>query len=785
MNKIIPVKEIAKFVYSSGDLTNEFFSNKSQADGKHAHSYLQRKYNKDSEKEYYIKQEVKLHDDTFIVHGFIDGVLVEDGNIVIEEIKSTQTPLKEITLDFHKEHLAQLMLYSYMYANISNMDQIHIRLTYIHIPEYETKKFDLVKSFSELETFFFDSLEAYSSWLHIVEDKNSESLDSLKNIAFPFQDKREGQYELMKATYYTLKNKQILYAIAPTGIGKTMATMFPALKTLIKKNDKLFYITAKTMGRTVAKDSIKLLMDKGLKIKAIVLSSKAKACATGDKICKPEKCPFAKGYFNKLRTAIEDIYRHTDMFSEDVIDDYAKKYQICPFEFSLDLSEFADLIICDYNYVFDPKAHLIRYFEDDTYKAKILCDEAHNLVDRSKEMYSSELISTDVKKMCDILIEFDKTLFKKYDVFKTLLKEYDELMNENLFFYSHFQDEKINATLNQIYNISFNIFTDHPEFKDRDDALVYFFNLKDYLDTSDYFSENHMFMLKKDNEKNEYTLELRCMDASKFILKTIKDSTDGAVFFSATMYPIDYYMDLISHGEGKYLTLKSPFDNNRLKLIIDDSISTKYKDRNNTISDIVKDIKALVNSKDGNYIVFFPSYQYIDLVLPHLDDIDTNIIVQTRDMTDIDKDTYLGYFEDTTKPHLGLFVMGGSFSEGIDYQGDLLNGVIIVGVGLPQINIENELLKEFFDEKYNQGFDYAYTYPGFNKVVQAAGRVIRTSTDYGVVILIDKRYHFKHYQALMPDNWSNKEEIVEEDTLSHELDEFWMKFDGEKDGKDK
>ena len=775
MKKAIAVKEIAQFIYSSGDLTNEFFSNKSQAEGKHAHSYLQRQYNKDSEKEYYIKQEVSLHDDTFIIHGFIDGVLIEDNKVIIEEIKSTQTPLKDITLDFHKEHLAQLLLYSYMYANISQMNEINIRLTYIHIPEYETKKFDLVKTIDELETFFYDSLEKYANWLHIVDIKNQESFNSLKNITFPFDEKREGQFELMKATYYTLKNNQILYAIAPTGIGKTMATMFPALKTLVNKHDKLFYITAKTMGRAVAKDSIKLLMDRGLKIKSIVLSSKAKACATGDKICKPDKCPFAKGYFNKLRTAIEDIYKHVDLFSEDIIQTYAKKYQICPFEYSLDLSEFADLIICDYNYVFDPKAHLIRYFEDNTYKSKILCDEAHNLVDRSKEMYSSQLLSTDVKKLCDILVEFDKSLFKKYDIFKTLLKEYDELMNENLFFYSHFQDEKINTTLNQIYNISFNIFSDHQEFSSRDDALEYFFNLKDYLDTSDYFSENHMFMLKKEN--NVYNLEIRCMDASKFILKTIKDSTDGAVFFSATMYPIDYYMDLISKGEGKYLTLKSPFDNDRLKLIVDDSISTKYKDRNNTINDIVKDIKALVESKSGNYIVFFPSYQYIDLVLPYLENINTNIIVQKKDMTDSDKDIYLSYFEDTSKSHLGLFVMGGSFSEGVDYQGDLLNGVIIVGVGLPQINIENELLKEFFDEKYNQGFDYAYTYPGFNKVVQAAGRVIRTSLDYGVVILIDKRYRFKHYKSLMPAHWTNLEEIVEESNLVNELSEFWKKYE--------
>ena len=773
MKKIIAVKEMAQFLYSSGDLTNEFFSNKSQLDGKHAHQYLQRKYNEDSKKEYYIKHEVKFKDDEFIIHGFIDGVLIEDNKIIIEEIKSTQTNLKNIDLSFHKEYLAQLMLYAYMYSNINNMSEINIRLTYIHIPEYEIKKFDMLKTYQELEIFFYNSIEKYSNWIHLLDSSSEEGLNSLRNIKFPFKEKRDGQYELMKATYYTLKNNNILYAIAPTGIGKTMATLFPALKTLENKKEKLFYLTAKTMGRTVAIDSINLLLNEGLKIKSIVLSSKAKSCAMHAKICKPEKCPFAKGYFNKLRTAIEDIYKNETLFDFEKINEYAMKHMICPFEYSLDLSEFCDLIICDYNYVFDPKAHLIRYFEDTNYKSKILCDEAHNLVDRSKEMYSSILCSKDVKTLTDILVKYDKILFKKKEIFFQLLHEYDELMSEDLYFYSHFLDEKIFSTLNQIINISFNILTDNEEFSDRDEALEAYFNVKDLLDTAEYFSENHMFMIKK--EESNYYIEIRCMDASEFILRTINNSVDGIVFFSATMYPIEYYMDLISHGEGKFLTLKSPFDPNKLDLIINDSISTKYKDRETTIKEIVDNIKTLVSSKKGNYIVFFPSYKYIELVMNHLNDLDTNIIIQLPSMDERQKDEILKEFTNTNKPHLGLFVMGGSFSEGIDYQGDLLNGVIIVGVGLPQVNIENNLLKEFFEEKYNMGFDYAYTYPGFNKVVQAAGRVIRTKDDYGAVILIDKRYKFKKYQALMPQNWSNKKDIVTNSELKEELFDFWQR----------
>lgn len=773
MDKTIAVKEIARLLYQSGDLTNEFFSNKKDTDGKKAHTYLQKQYNEESKKEYYIKKEIKLNNDSFIVHGFIDGVLVEDGETIIEEIKSTEYKLESITLDYHKEYLAQLMLYSYLYAESYNLDLLHIRLTYIHVPDYETRKFDLVKDFAELESFFYDSLEKYSNWLHLVEYNEDSVLETLKNVEFPFKVKRQGQFELMKACYYTLSNNQILYTLAPTGIGKTMACLFSSLKTLTTKKDKLFYLTAKTLTQDVVIDSLKLLASRGLKLKSIVLASKARACATKEKICKPEKCPYAKGYFNRLRTAIEDIFLNNDLFDTNLIKEYAEKYKICPFEFSLDLSEFADLIICDYNYVFDPKAHLIRYFEDSVYKSKVLVDEAHNLVDRSKEMYSSALKNTDINKLVDILMQFDKTLFKKRDKFTFKLKEYDEIMSENLYYYSHYLDDEILNLLNSIYIACFNIFEEKKEFKDRDEALEPFFNLKDFLDTAEYFSENHMFIIKKDN--NIYHIEIKCFDASSYILDTVKKETNGIVFFSATLSPINYYMDLITHGEGKYLSLDSPFDSNKLKVIINDSISTKFKDREYTILDIVKDIKTLVSIKRGNYIVFFSSYQYLELCLPHLTDLNTNLVVQTKDLTIEERNNILSEFCNTTISHLGLFVLGGSFSEGIDYVGDALNGVIIVGVGLPQVNIENELAKEFFDDKYGMGFDYAYTYPGFAKIVQAAGRVIRAESDYGAVILIDKRFKYKKYKDLYPSHWTNIEYISQKDELESSLVDFWNK----------
>ncbi len=772
MKKLIAVKDIATFLYSSGDLTNDLFSNKSLKDGKDAHNFLQHQYNDKSEKEYYIKLNYNYKDNEFTIHGFIDGVLNEDDKTILQEIKSTKEDLEKIDLNYHKEHLAQLLLYAYIYADLYQLKEVNLRLTYIHIPDYEIKDFNLTKSFEELEEFFKESIEKYFDWQLLLLDNDNVKLDSIKNIEFPFKEKREGQYELMKSTYYTLTHNEILYAIAPTGIGKTMATLFPALKSLMKENEKLFYLTAKTTGRTVVIDSVKLLLKKGLKLKSIVISSKLKSCLSENKkVCDPDKCPYAKGYFNRLRDAIEDIYKNEDLFDEKTIKKYAVKHQICAFEFSLDLSYFCDLVICDYNYVFDPKAHLVRYFEEDTYKIKVLLDEAHNLIDRSKSMFSASFISDDLYELVEILAKYDNKLYGYSKKVYNRLKEYDELLSEELFYYSHEYDEELLNYLWVIQRLAEKILNDNKEFDRRNDAIEKYFLLKDLLDTTYYFNSDYLYIVKKEDEK--YIIELSCNDASSYILDRIEQSISGIVFFSATMYPIKYHMDLLTQSKGKYVSLKSPFDKKKMKLIIKDNVSTKYKDRENSVKDIIEVINALVSSKKGNYIVFFPSYKYIELVLKELSLPDYEILIQDKDMNEEGRNNYINKFKDENKNHLGLFVMGGSFSEAIDYKNDLLSGVIIVGVGLPQVNIENNLLKEFMEEKYEDGFDYAYTYPGFNKVLQAAGRVIRTKDDVGVVILIDERYRYFKYQSLMPEYWSHKIYMKSNLNIKLELENFW------------
>lgn len=772
--KSIGVKEIAYFVHASGDLTVEFSSNKSNQEGKEAHAYLQSKFDEFSVKELYVKQEVCINGQSILINGFIDGVHHKEKYDVIEEIKSTNLELDQVGFDYHLEYLAQLKLYGYLYGLDKKLNEVHLRLTFISTITYETKSFDTVISFDELEEFFFDTVTTYLNFFNQVEQCQENKIKTIADIKFPFKTMRQGQRDLMAACFQTMKRNDILYSIAPTGVGKTMATLFSSLKTITSKEDKLFYTTAKGMGKKVAVNAVNILQFQGLKMKSIVLTAKSKCCQAKQKNCNPEVCPFAKGFFSRLKDAIMDIFNYDGIYDYETINEYANKHKICAFEFSLELSNFCDLIIADYNYVFDPRAHLIRYFDDTAYKPKVLVDEAHNLIDRSKEMYSAKIDTEILRKLRKRVTGQKPTVRKEINKAIEILESYESKLSQT---FTYYQDEIDNSLTEVLYAITRKcdqIFADNKEFEHRDEALEAYFEVYDFLRISEYYCDVHKTLVTK-NEKDDYEMMIRCFDASKFIYDVIKKSIHGIVFFSATLFPIKYHMDLLTGGVGKFLNLESPFDQNNLKLLVNDQIVTKYNNRTNTIDDIIETIEILTSSKNGNYIVFFPSYAYMQMVLSKIDTSDFDMYVQKPNMSELDRDEIFNKFYETKKTKVGMFVMGGVFSEGLDYIGDLLSGVIIVGVGIPQVCLENDLAKEFFDVQYSNGFDYAYTYPGFNKVVQAAGRVIRSETDKGVVILLDYRYKFRVYNDLMPKFWSHRKYISSPKEMKKELIDFWNK----------
>ena len=766
MSKTIAVKELAYFICQSGNLTTEFFSNRDLEAGKKAHEYHQSKYNEKSKKEFYVKSELSFKNKQYTLHGYIDGVLNINDELIIEEIKSTQLDLEEITLDYHKEHLAQLKIYGYLYAINNSLDNVHLRLTYLSVVDYAVKSFDIKLDTTNLEEFVFSIFEEYVNWLNLLEESVINKNNSIRDISFPFPEKREGQYNLMKATYRTLMDENILYAIAPTGTGKTMATLFGALKTL-KDKDKLFYLTAKGSGKNAPMDAIKLLSENGLKIKTIDITAKRKICNCNKKNCNPDECPFAIGYFSRLKAATFEIFKNKDIFTKDLILEIANKHTICAFEFSLYLSYFCDIIVADYNYVFDPKAHLIRYFDDDSYYPKVLVDEAHNLISRSKEMYSATITEDEIRLLRRKLSSYKPSARNLCNKAIQIFEEYHEKLALNALYVSSEEDHELNKILRAIKDRIDEIFNTNQKIKNKDEILDIYFKIMDFLRVSDYYGETHRLISKLINDS--VSISYNCLDASSFLLKTINESIYGITFFPATLYPIDYYMDLLTMGNGKFLELKSPFDPNNLQLFINKNISTKYTDREESVDSIIETIEALA-SKGGNYIIFFPSYQYLKLVYEKIENPDFECIIQTNDLTDADKENIIEKFKTTTNTKFGFFVMGGVFSEGIDFVGDALNGVIIVGVGLPLVCDENNILKEYFEEKYPQkGFLYAYTYPGFSKVIQAVGRVIRDKDDKGIAVLMDNRFVHTRYQELMPPHWKNIKVITNNYSLKKNI----------------
>ncbi|MBU1020893.1 MAG: PD-(D/E)XK nuclease family protein [Firmicutes bacterium] len=767
-------KEIVEFIYSGGDLTSEFQSNKRALEGIEAHKFLQNKYKESDQKEVSVETDFCRGDYTFHITGRMDGLITENGKKIIEEIKSTKVDLGLMQIDSRPEHLTQAKMYAYMYLKKENLKVINIRLTYISVDDYKVKSFHKRYNISQLEKFFVETIDLYIKWLEIFNNHQFEKIKSIEGLKFPFEEYREGQYKFMGAIYQTFLNQEILYSIAPTGIGKTIASVYSALKTIKNDKEKIFYLTAKNAGKKIVVDTVDLLKQNGLVCKTTVINSKETMCLQNEVDCDPDICPYAKGFFDRLRDAVNDIFVHDDVYDHKLIKDYGKFHNICPHEFSLELSNYSDIVICDYNYAFDPRTHLIRYFEDDYYRPKLLIDEAHNMVDRSRNMYSSSILKSS-------LISLRKATNKVKPSPRTqinaLIKYIDEFVEHNEviktgFYYQDELDYQLITLVERIVNKIDQILSENKKFSTRKQVLDGYFELIQFSRISDFYNSNYKYLVEVIQE--DIVITQSCLDASDYILDVLKRRASGSVFFSATMFPLEYYVTLITKGEGLSVKIPSPFKQTNLGLFVDDSTSTRYRDRDRSVDNIIDSIYALAETKIGNYIIFFPSYAYLNQVLDEFNGDDYELLVQKSKMTFSERNEMLEQFNSVgTRSKLAFFVMGGSFAEGIDYVGDMLSGVIIVGVAMPQFNKYNELLRNHFDEKFGEGFDYAYTYPGMNKVVQAVGRVIRTDNDKGVAILFDDRYSHKKYLDLFPLNWSHYKTLKNGQYIQTLLKRFW------------
>ncbi|NLY45454.1 MAG: ATP-dependent DNA helicase [Tissierella sp.] len=774
MNKTIriSVRNLIEFVLRSGDIDNSFMSTSRALEGTLAHQKVQKSYGNEYSPEVTLKHSFSYNDYSLEVEGRADGIFKLPEEIIIDEIKSTTKDLESIEEDFNHLHWAQAKCYAYIYALQNELTSIYIQLSYFHIESEELKIFKRNFSYVELEDFFIDLIDRYVKWASLTFDWAEVRDGTILDMGFPFDKYRRGQRELAVAAYKTIREGKNIFAQAPTGIGKTMSTLFPSIKSIGEGSiSKIFYLTAKTITREIPIKSMEILMGKGLKAKTLVITAKDKICLNEEVKCNPRDCTYAKGHYDRVNDAIMDLFKNEDMISRDVVLKYADKHCVCPFEFSLDISLYADVVICDYNYVFDPQVYLKRFFDGSSNDYVFLIDEAHNLVDRSREMFSAEINKADFLDLKDLFKEKYPSIYKALNKCNNIMNNLKKEIRKG----NYYQKEEIADfyyPIKRIITLMEPWLIAEKDHEDYEKVMEFYFGLITFIKISDFYDEHYVTSIEVMDR--DMIFKLYCVDSSYLLNQALNRAKSG-IFFSATLTPLEYHMDLLGGNTDDYfIRLSSPFPRENLCLMIRDDISTRYKDRDMTYIDIVESIKGLSTFNTGNYFVFFPSYVYMRNVYDILTERnpDLNIIIQEGNMKESEREEFLNRFEEDDDL-IAFAVMGGIFSEGIDLVGEKLIGAVVVGVGLPQICFERDIIKDYFKEKQNLGFEYAYMYPGMNKILQSAGRVIRSEEDRGAILLIDDRFTTYRYKELFPKEWGHYKIVRSTNDLKKNLELFW------------
>lgn len=773
----ISVRNLVEFVMRGGDIDNRRTSS-AEKDAMQAGSRMHRKIQKRQGADYHaevsMKHRVDQEDYQILVEGRADGIIEAVSGVTIDEIKCVYMDIRQLEEPL-PVHLAQALCYGYMYCcDHENVNTITIQITYCNLETEEIRRLKQDKTREELETWFQGLIHEYLKWAEYLYRHTLRRDESLRELEFPYKY-RAGQKELAVSVYRALARKRNLFIQAPTGIGKTLSVVYPSLKSMGNGNgEKLFYLTAKTITRSVAENCFFLLRERGMLFTTVTITAKEKLCSLEKTECNPDVCPYAKGHFDRVNDAVFDILHEQQGITRKIILDYAEKYQVCPFEFCLDISSWADGIICDYNYVFDPNARLKRYFADGNQGDYLfLIDEAHNLVSRAREMFSACLVKEDILLVKKIIKGRSRKLERELErCNRNLLElkresaEYRVLPDANL----------LASNLLGVMGEFDSFLEEEKEFPERELVLQFYFDLRHFLNMYDGL-DDHYRIYTELGEDGNFRLYLFCIDPSRCLNACLEKGIAG-IFFSATMIPVMYYKKLLSgNPEDFAVYANSPFDREKRLILVAKDVSSRYTRRNKAEFGKVADyIMMLAQSHVGNYMVFFPSYRYMEVVEQILDeryDGSFRWQMQTKRMTEEEREEFLALFEKKREQSfVGLCVLGGIFSEGIDLKAERLEGTIIVGTGLPMVCSEQEILMQYFADQGENGYDYAYQYPGMNKVLQAAGRVIRTAQDRGVILLLDDRFLRPEIQDLFPREWTEYG-LVTRETVGGWLKHFW------------
>lgn len=774
----ISVRNLVEFIFRSGDIDNRIgkgAQKEAMQEGSRMHRKIQGRMGMEYRAEVPLKLEVPQEQYVLALEGRADGIITNADGVTVDEIKCMYTDVTRFEEPIFV-HKAQAMCYAYIYALQNGLDQISVQLTYCDLDTEEICRFEEAFSFFWLERWFQDMMEAYRKWTDFQFAWRKIRQTSIQTLEFPFPY-REGQYKLVGDVYRTIHRKKILFIQAPTGTGKTISTLFPAIRAVGENlGDKIFYLTAKTITRTVAKDTCDLLKAKGYRGKVIVLTAKEKMCPCEEMDCNPSNCLRAKGHYDRVNDAVYDLITTEEDFTRERMQAQAEKYQVCPFEMSLDASLYADIIICDYNYVFDPNVYLKRFFSEEEKGDYIfLVDEAHNLVERGREMYSAVLVKEEILTVKKLVRGKDRKLEAALEKCNRQMLEWKRECETYTIY------ESIGAfafSLMRLMSLLDIFLQSRGEMPERKEVTEFYLNLRHFMNMFERVDENYVLYSDFD-ETDRFCLHLYCVNPSVNLQECLERGK-STIFFSATLLPVNYYKNLLSSKKDNYAVYAdSAFREEQRLLFIGRDVSSLYTRRTlGEFQRIALYIQQVLRAKKGNYLIFFPSYRFMEDVYEQflaVNEQEADCMMQSGNMNEADREEFIQEFSNPRGKSLAAFcVLGGIFSEGIDLKEDLLIGVLIVGTGLPQICNQREILKEYYQEENGQGFDYAYQYPGMNKVLQAAGRVIRTASDRGIIGLLDDRFLRSDYRQLFPREWSQYE-VHTLDSLPGALEAFWKK----------
>lgn len=791
----ISVRNFVEFIIRSGDIDNRrrVGMENAMTEGGRIHRMIQRRMGSEYEAEVPLRYVWESEKYQLIIEGRADGIITLPDQVTIDEIKGTYRDLEKVK-QAEPVHLAQAKCYAYIYAEKKQLDSICVRMTYCNMDTEELKYFFQEYTFQELEEWFLGLVKEYQKWTDYQIEWENIRQQSIRELQFPFPY-RKGQKELAASVYRTIFHKKKLFLEAPTGVGKTLSTVFPSVKALGENlGERIFYLTAKTITRTAAMQAFGILRKKGLRFKTVVITAKEKICFMEETNCNPDYCPYAKGHFDRINEAIFDIITQEEEWNRTMIEKYASKHRVCPFEFGLDCSLFADGIIGDYNYLFDPHVYLKRFFsEGASGKGIFLIDEAHNLVDRGREMYSAILVKEDFlalkKQVKTYSPKMEKQLEKCNRELLLLKKETTGVRKWDSI-------ESFVLACNRLSTTMSEYLENHDDSPVREEVLDFYFEISHFLMIYDGLNDGYVIYTQM-MDNGDFSLKLFCVDPSSK-LKECMDKGVSSILFSATLIPVQYYKKLLGGKEEDFeVYAESNFDTGKRALLIANDVTSKYTRRTEEeFYRIASYISRIIEQRQGNYIAFFPSYAMMEQVYEMFEKFfnhqqEVECLLQKDFMKEEEREVFLKHFtgnvhlnineniglpiEIEEKSLLGFCVLGGIFSEGIDLKQDSLIGAIIIGTGLPLVCPERELLKSYFDEVDGKGFDYAYRYPGMNKVLQAAGRVIRTHEDCGIVALLDERFLDNTYRRLFPREW-REYTIVQENTVGKCIEKFWNEW---------